>query len=298
MLDEKTSIFEQHRKTLEGLAYRMLGTLEEAKDVIHETFLKWHETNIETLANPRAWLITVCSRISLNQLKSARKQREMYVGEWLPEPFPDTHWDDQSDPAVQVEINDTISIALLLALEKLTPVERAVFLLHDIFDLSFDEIAVVVGKTSANCRQVATRSRKRIRENHPRFDATPDEHRLLLDGFMSAVREFNLEKLTLLLADGVALYTDGGGKVQALQDVLRGGEKVAAFFVKIFSQLDRQDVVIRMQPQCFNGSLGVLIFEDDELATALTIEADSGCIHRIYAVRNPSKLSAFSRINL
>jgi RNA polymerase sigma-70 factor (ECF subfamily) len=294
MFDEKTEIFEQHRRTLEGLAYRMLGTLAEARDVVQETYLKWYETNIAIVNSPRAWLITVCSRLALNQLQSARKQRELYIGEWLPEPLPDESFHDQYDPGVQAEINDTVSVALLLALEKLSPVERAVFILHDIFELSFDEVAQAIGKTSANCRQLATRARKRIRDNRPRFEATPEEHRLLLEGFMGAARQCDMEKLVSLLAAGVELYSDGGGKVEALPDVLRGAKDVAIFFVSVFSRYNQQGVVIRTRSQRFNGSLGVLVFEDEELATALTVETDSGRIHRIYAVRNPSKLSAFS----
>lgn len=295
MLDERTEIFEKHRRTLEGLAYRMLGTLAEARDAVQETYLKWHETDLDALNNPRSWLITVCSRIALNQLKSARKQREIYIGEWLPEPFPDVPADDSDDPAVQTELNDTVSVALLLALEKLSPMERAAFLLHDIFELSFDEIAQALGKSSVNCRQFATRARKRIRENRPRFVATPEEHRLLLDGFMSAVRQHDLENLISLLAADIELYTDGGGKVQALPKILHGAENVASFFVKIFSHFHREGVVIRIKPQRFNNSLGVLIFEDEQLATALTIETHLGHIHRIYAVRNPEKFSGFLR---
>ena len=293
MLDEKAEIFEKHRRTLEGLAYRMLGTLAEARDVVQETYLKWHEADTETLNSPRAWLITVCSRIALNQLKSARKQRDLYVGEWLPEPFPDEP--ELYDPGVQAEINDTVSVALLLVLEKLSSVERAVFLLHDIFELSFDEVAQAIGKTSANCRQMATRARKRIRENRPRFVATPEEHRLLLEGFMGAAKQFDVERLTSLLASGVELYSDGGGKAVALPAVLRGAEDVASFIVNVFSRYKCEGVEIRTQSQRFNGSLGVLVFEDEQLATALTIETHLGRICRVYAVRNPSKLSGFQR---
>jgi RNA polymerase sigma-70 factor, ECF subfamily len=293
MLNQRAEVFEKHRRTLEGLAYRMLGTLAEARDVVQETYLKWHDADIEALNSPRAWLITVCSRIALNQLKSARKQRELYVGEWLPEPFPDEP--DLYDPGVQAEINDSVSVALLLVLEKLSSEERAVFLLHDIFELSFAEVAQAIGKTSANCRQMATRARKRIRENRPRFVATPEEHRLLLEGFMGAAKQLDVEGLISLLATGAELYSDGGGKAEALPAVLRGANDVASFIVHVFSHYKRDGVEIRTQSQRFNGSLGVLVFEDEQLATALTIETHLGRICRIYAVRNPSKLSGFPR---
>ncbi len=295
MSDERVEVFERHRRTLEGLAYRMLGTLAEARDVVQETYLKWHEVDVSELNSPRAWLITVCSRIALNQLQSARKQREIYIGEWLPEPFPDVPAYDSGDPAVQAEINDTVSVALLLALEKLSPMERAVFLLHDIFELGFDEVAQALGKTGANCRQLATRARKRIRENRPRFVTTPEDHRLLLDGFMSAARQHDLSKLVSLLATGVELYSDGGGKAQALPEVLRGANDVARFFVSVFSRYHQEGIAIRIQFQRFNGSLGILVFEDEQLATALTVESHLGRIQRIYAVRNPSKFSGFPR---
>ena len=189
MQADKINVFELHRRTLEGLAYRMLGSLAEAKDAVQETYLKWHDVDASTLHSPRAWLITVCSRIALNQLQSARKQREIYIGEWLPEPFPDEPDESSGDPATQIEMDDTVSVALLLALETLSPTERAAFLLHDIFDLGFDEVAQALGKSSASCRQLATRARKRIQESRPRFVTTPQEHRQLLDGFMNAARQ-------------------------------------------------------------------------------------------------------------
>lgn len=295
MHDERAEIFEQHRKTLEGLAYRMLGTLAEARDAVQDTYLKWHEVDVVALNSPRAWLITVCSRIALNRLQSARKRREIYIGEWLPEPFPDEPARDDCDPAVQAEIDDTVSMALLLTLEKLSPMERAAFLLHDVFELSFDEIAGILGKSGASCRQLATRARKRIGENRSRFIATPEEHRLLLDGFMSAARRHDVQTLASLLADGVELYSDGGGEAQALPAVLRGAGEVARFFVGVFSRYHDEGVSIRTRSQRFNGSLGVLVFEDGQLATALAIEADAGRIGTIYAVRNPNKFSAFTR---
>lgn len=292
MPDERTRLFEQHRKVIEGLAYRMLGSLAEARDAVQETYLKWHDVDVSALENPRAWLITVCSRISLNQLKSARRQRETYIGEWLPEPLPDETYHEGGDPAVQAELNDTVSFALLLALEKLSPLERAAFLLHDIFELGFDEIAGILGKSAAHCRQCATRARKRIREDRPRFDTTPEMHRSLLEGFLSAARQRDVSKLITLLASEVELYSDGGGQVQALPEVMRGANAVAEFFAGIFAHFQRDGIEVRIQPQRFNGSLGVLIFENQRLATAMTIETHAGRIRHIYAVRNPHKLGA------
>ena len=288
MSDENTLIFEQNRPTLEGIAYRMLGELSGALDIVQETYLKWSEIDVSTVHSPRAWLITVCSRIALNQLKSARVRRELYVGEWLPEPFPDQL---NQDPRVQLELDDTVSVALLLALERLSPSERAAFLLHDVFNLSFDEIANTLGKSNANCRQLATRARKHIREHRPRFQTTPEEHQTLLEAFISATRQGELDRLITLLANKVELYSDGGGQVEALPSMLCGAEKVAKFFVSVFGRCRRKAISIQTVWLRFNGSSGLLIYENGQLATALTIDVHAGHIHRLYAVRNPDKLS-------
>ncbi|NEQ55795.1 MAG: sigma-70 family RNA polymerase sigma factor [Leptolyngbya sp. SIO3F4] len=288
MSDERTLIFEQNRPTLEGIAYRMLGELSGALDIVQETYLKWCEIDVSTVHSPRAWLITVCSRIALNHLKSARVRRELYVGEWLPEPFPDQL---NQDPRVQLELDDTVSVALMLALERLSPSERAAFLLHDVFNLSFDEIANTLGKSNANCRQLATRARKRIREHRPRFHTTPEEHQTLLDAFISAARQGELARLITLLANKVELYSDGGGQVEALPGVLCGAEEVANFFVSVFGHYQQEAIAVQTVWLRFNGSSGLLIYENGQLATALTIDVHAGHIYRLYAVRNPDKLS-------
>lgn len=290
MSDKRTEIFELHRKTIEGLAYRMLGSLTEAYDAVQETYLKWHHTDVSAIERPRAWLITVCSRISLNQLQSARKQRELYVGEWLPEPLPDELTRQTADPAQQTELNDTLSFALLLTLEKLSPQERAAFLLHDIFELSFADIAHVLGKSAVQCRQWATRARKRIRQHSQRFITTPQMHNALLEGFIDATQQHDADKLIALLANDVELYSDGGGKVAALAEVLRGAADVAGFLAGVFAAYQQNGIEICFQPQRFNSSLGVLVFENNQLATAITIETHAGRIQHIYAVRNPDKL--------
>lgn len=289
MAIDKTLIFEQNRRTLEGIAYRMLGTLADARDVVQDTYLKWNEVDAATLRSPRAWLITVCSRKALNLLQSARQQREIYVGEWLPEPLPEGA---AFDLGARMELDESISIALLFVLEKLSPAERAAWLLHDVFDLGFDEIAAILDKTTENCRQLAARARKRVHQERPRFQAKPEEHRQLLAAFFDAARDGSLEQLTALLSRNVELYADGGGKAEAA-DMLCGAETVAAFFVEIFRKYAAQGVAIRPLPRWFNGLPGLLVFEDDQLATALTLEVDQGRICRIFAVRNPDKLGAF-----
>ena len=290
MQDDKAAIFEQHRGTLEGLAYRMLGTLDEARDAVQDTYLKFDQAELGRLRNPRAWLITVCSRLALNQLQSARARRELYVGEWLPEPFPQPV---DADPGSRAELDETISVALLMALEKLTPAERAAFLLHDVFDLSFDEVATTLRRTSASCRQLASRARKRVRDDKPRFRSSPEEHRRLLEGFFGAAREGDLQRFTSLLADGVELYSDGGGKVAALPRVLRGAADVASFLAAVFGDFRRKSTPLSAVFRWLNGSPGLLILEHGVPATAITLEVSEGRIHRLFAVRNPDKLGAF-----
>ncbi len=284
---DKSQIFEQHRRALEGLAYRMLGSLSEAQDAVQETYITWHKQDSNTLHNYRAWLITVCTRICLNQLKLSYRQREIYIGEWLPEPH-FHEFDEGMD--TRLEINETLTIALLHVLEKLSPVERAVFLLHDVFDFTFAEIADIVDKSPANCRQLATRARKHIQSSRPRFPATHDEHRTLLDKFTKAAQTCDSDELVSILTEDVELYSDGGGKVEALPDILSGNQNVARFFSGIFSTYRKEKVLLNIVTQKFNSLLGLLIFENEQLTTVLTIECESGYIRRIYAVRNPDKL--------
>jgi len=287
MFSDKTQIFEQHRRTLEGLAYRMLGTLTEAQDAVQETYLKWHKQDCNALNSYRAWLITVCTRICLNQLKLSYKKREVYVGEWLPEPL-FQEYEEGMD--TQLEINETLTMALLQVLESLSPVERAVFLLHDVFDINFSEISGIVNKSSKNCRQIATRARKHIRYRRPKFAVTQQQHRMLLEGFINAAQACDIDGLISILVDNVELYSDGGGKVSALPDILCGNRNVAEFFASVFSDYQKQKINFNIVFQRFNSSFGLLFFEDGQLTTALTIECDSNQIIRVFAVRNPDKL--------
>ncbi len=288
-MDEKTVIFEGNRRLLEGFAYRMLGTLADAQDVVQETYLKWREADVDRIENARSWLITVCSRLALNLLNSARVRRENYVGPWLPEPFIDEH---AADPAERARIDDSVSVALMLALETLTPAERAAFLLHEIFAYSFDEIAGILVKTPAACRKLASRARTALHAEKPRFSTTPDEHQRLVGAFLQAARSGDLETLKTLLADAAELHSDGGGKVQAVPEILRGSEPVAAFFARIGATFWTRDTVA-MVPHWFNGVPGMLIYENRELTTALTVAIGNGRIAAVYALRNPEKLAAF-----
>jgi len=288
---KKTQLFEQNRTALEGIAYRMLGSLSDAADIVQDTYLKWQDEDLNNIEEPRAWLITVCSRLALNTLQSARVKREAYFGVWLPEPLINEQYTDVSD---QHDLDESISVALLLALEKLSPAERASYILHEVFNYSFEEIALTLNKSNATCRQLASRSRKRIQEEKPRFNASSDEHKQLLDSFMLATREGELQQLEKLLSTSVELYSDGGGKAQAVPEVLCGSQTVADFFITIWQQYADDNVTIDINTSWFNGSPGILIFENNSLATAITLDINEGVIQRIYAIRNPDKLSVFS----
>jgi RNA polymerase sigma-70 factor, ECF subfamily len=282
--------FEEHRALLEGIAYRMCGVLADAQDVVQETYLRWQSQDHRTIDNPRAWLVTVCSRLAIDVMKSARKRREAYVGTWLPEPFVD---DSAADPAKQACIDDTISMALMLALEKLSPSERASFLLHEVFAYGFEEIAGILGKSKPACRKLASRAKAAIRDAKPRFRTTPEEHQRLVHSFFEAVHTGEMESLKALLADSVELHADGGGKVETAPNVLLGRESVSRFFRRIWQENVPSRESVHIVTRWFNGSPGALIVQSNSLVAALHFVIEAGEIKRIYAVRNPDKLIPF-----
>src|SRR5262249_7729931 len=198
-----TADFEPHRQFLSGLAYRMLGSFADAEDVVQDAFLRWSATDHGAVQNPRAFLARIVSRLCLDRMKSAASRREQYVGTWLPEPLvaPPTE-----------PLADDLSLALLLTLERLSPLERAAFLLHDVFDMDYSAVAETIGRTEAACRQLAARAREHVRDERPRFNATPESRTKLADAFQTALLAGDVEGIARLLADDAVLYTDGGGK--------------------------------------------------------------------------------------
>ncbi len=286
-MEDHAQLFEQHRGLLQGIAYRMTGTLAEAQDVVQDTWLKWSRAVREDIRDARAWLVTACSRQALDVLKSARTRREQYCGVWLPEPF---HEATVNDPAAQAQMDESVSMALMLALENLSPAERAAFLLHDVFGHDFGEVAVILGKSSAACRKLASRARASVQAAKPRFETSAEEHRRLLDAFLKAAYAGDLASLKALLAESVEMHSDGGGKVEALAEVMRGAEAVASFLVRVLHERAGAHDGLRLVPCRLNGAPGVLIHESGRLVTALTVAVREGRISGIYAVRNPDKL--------
>jgi len=277
-----------HRGRLLGLAYRMLGSRSDAEDVVQDAYLRF--AGAQDVHNAEAFLVTVVTRLCLDRLKSARAQREVYIGPWLPEPVFDA---ERLSADAATELADDLSFALLLALDRLSPLERAAFLLHDVFDTPFPEIAAMLDRTEAACRQLASRARRAVRDGRPAPTKAPDNHARLLQAFGEAVASGNVAQLAeLLRADAVAL-TDGGGRKTAARNPIVGAEKIARFFIGIAAKNAGHDM--RIEPAMINGAVGALLYLDGELDHALSMAISGEKIAAIYIVRNPDKLRHASR---
>lgn len=269
-----------------GLAYRMLGSRADAEDIVQETWLRV-SSSTPHIRDPEAYLVTVATRLCLDQLKSARVRRESYVGPWLPEPVMST---DEFSPEAATELADDLSFALLLTLETLTPPERAAFLLHDVFDLPFADIAKTLGKSEAACRQLAARARKAVRNRQPSQTAPPETYKSLTSRFFETLENGDIGGLKELLQEEVMLYTDGGGVKTAALNPIYGADKVARFFLGIARKSVAQGQSVRLSDAVINGRPGLLIFVDGELDQTFSINVDDNRISTIYMVRNPEKL--------
>jgi len=272
-----------HRGRLLGLAYRMLGSRSDAEDIVQDAYLRL--AGAKDVRNPEAFLVTVVTRLCLDRLKSARAQRETYVGPWLPEPVFDA---EGLSPDAATELADDLSFALLLALDRLSPLERAAFLLHDVFDLQFSEVARMIDRTEAACRQLATRARRAVRDARPAPSATPDNHARLLNAFSEAVTTGDVSRLAGLLREDAIAMTDGGGRKTAALNPIKGADKIARFFISLAAKNANLD--IRVQPMMINGSVGALLYVDGEVDHSLSMAIDGERIAAIYIVRNPDKL--------
>jgi RNA polymerase sigma-70 factor (ECF subfamily) len=272
-----------HRGRLLGLAYRMLGSRSDAEDVVQDAYLRF--AGAQDVHNTEAFLVTVVTRLCLDRLKSAKAQREIYVGPWLPEPVFDA---EGLSADAATELADDLSFALLLALDRLSPMERAAFLLHDVFDTPFPEIAAMLDRTEASCRQLASRARRAVRDNRPAPAATPDSHGRLLQAFSDAVASGNVRQLAELLREDAVALTDGGGRKFAARNPIIGADKVARFFIGLAGKIAGQDV--RIEPAVINGAVGALLYLDGELDLTLSMAISGEKIAAIYIVRNPDKL--------
>jgi RNA polymerase sigma-70 factor (ECF subfamily) len=285
--DPGVAAFEAHRRALIGLAYRMLGSIAEAEDVVQDAWLRWYQAERETVRDPGAFLHRIVTRLCLDRLKSARAQRETYIGPWLPEPVLDTEALGSVHGAE--EWAGDLSFALMLALERLSALERAAFLLHDIFDLDFAEVAAALGRSEAACRQLAARARAHLREARPRFTAPPEAGERLAGAFLKAARSGEVTTLAQLLAEDAVLYTDGGGRKRAALNPIRGRERIARFFAGL-ARKGAIAQVTAVHPALINGLPGYLVVEADGTLQTVAIEAAAGAITAIYIVSNPDKL--------
>jgi RNA polymerase sigma-70 factor (ECF subfamily) len=272
-----------YRRRLLGLAYRMLGSRSDAEDVVQDAYLRF--AGAQGIHNPEAFLVTVVTRLCIDRLKSASTQREVYVGPWLPEPVFDA---ESLSADTATELADDLSFALLLALDRLTPQERAAFLLHDIFEVPFAEIAGMLDRTEPTCRQLAARARRAVRDQRPAPLAPPDQHAKLLAAFCEAVASGDLSRLTGLLREDAIAVTDGGGRKPAALNPIMGADKVARLFIGLAGKNAGRD--IRIEPAMINGAVGALLYMDGELDHSLSMAIDGDRIAAIYIVRNPDKL--------
>jgi RNA polymerase sigma-70 factor (ECF subfamily) len=286
--------FEELRPLLFSIAYRMLVSATEAEDIVQEAFLRYHrETTKGTrVESPKSYLSAVTTRLSIDHLRSARVRREAYVGTWLPEPV---LTDEASDAERHAETADSLSMGFLLLLESLTPVERAVFLLREVFEYDYEEIAPIVGKSEENCRQIAVRARRQIQAGRPRFEASKARRDELARRFFDAAVAGDIEGLVELLAADVVAYADGGGKAFAVQRPVYGREKVARL-VSAGRARGQELSVTRIEPAEINGQPGALFYtSDDELVAAVTLEIADDQIQALRAVSNPEKLEHLRR---
>lgn len=272
-----------HRGRLLGLAYRMLGSRSDAEDVVQDAYLRF--AGAQDVHNPEAFLVTVVTRLCLDRLKSAKAQREIYVGPWLPEPVFDA---EGLSADAATELADDLSFALLLALDRLSPLERAAFLLHDVFDTPFSEIASMLDRTEASCRQLASRARRAVRDDRPAPARAPDNHARLLQAFGEAVTSGDVARLAALLREDAVALTDGGGRKTAALNPIRGADKIARFFIGIAAKNAGHDM--RIEPAMINGAAGALLYLDGELDNTMSMAIDGDRIAAIYIVRNPDKL--------
>lgn len=289
----RAAAFNAHRSRLFGIAYRMLGSRAEAEDVLQDAYLRWHAAKADDIHIPEAWLTTVTTRLSIDRLRALKTEREHYPGNWLPEPLIGAQAEARDDdtPERLVEFASDVSTAFLMVLERLGPEERAAFLLREVFELDYVEVAQMLGKSQATCRQLVHRSKERVRQNRPRFEVSRAAHLRLLERFIEASSSGDLGQLKALFAEDATFTADGGGKAPAVLRVLRGADRLARFFHVIarrfHHQFDYRVVEI-------NGVPGLLRYSHGRLDSVFTLVTDGQKILDLYSLRNPDKLKGIA----
>ena len=281
---DRTDAFEAERARLFGIAYRMLGSASDAADVVQEAFIRWQQAAGDDVAVPGAYLATVVTRLAIDHLKSARVQREQYVGPWLPEPLIEAH---APSPADQLVLAESLSMAFLVVLEQLGPVERAVYLLREVFDYDYDEIAAMVGKTPEHCRQILRRARDRVLADKKRRTVARGEQERLTQQFLATVATGDVQALAAMLADDVVLFSDGGGKTTAARRPIRGRQKVARFFGGVWRKAPASFSIHLVR---VNGGVGLVAYLGGRPYSVLTLDVADGRVTAARIVVNPEKL--------
>ena len=294
-MSDARETFERLRPLLFAIAYRMLASVSDAEDVLQEAYLRWRravDDGVE-IASLKAYLTTVVTRLAMDHLRSARARREEYVGLWLPEPLPTGTTSD--DPLARAERAESLSMAFLLVLERLSPVERAAFLLHDVFGYGHDEIAAIVETTPANARQIASRARRRVQAERPRFDPSPEERERLAARFFAAVTSGDVEGLVQVLADDVVVYGDGGGKVPQWAAPIVGAERVARLFAGLGRQMG--EVGVALERRTVNGQPAAVVVDPEGAVVAVwVLDVADGRVGAVRSVINPEKLGHLGRV--
>jgi RNA polymerase sigma-70 factor (TIGR02957 family) len=283
MSDHATDAFVAHRNLLFTVAYEMLGSAADAEDVLQETWLRWAGIDLAQVRDQRAYLVRITTRLSLNRLRTMKRRKESYVGPWLPEPLLTA-----PDVAEDVELAESVSMALMLVLETLAPTERAVFVLREVFDFGYDEIAAAVGKTPATVRQIAHRARRHVDARRPRAAVSAGETRAALASFQRAIQSRDLQGLLDVLAPDVVLMSDGGGVKQAALRPITGADRISRF---ILGGVGRTEAALTSVPTAVNGSPGLVLHLDGELDGVMAVRVEAGRITGLYYVRNPEKLT-------
>ncbi len=284
---EAIEIFEDHRASLMGLAYRVLGSVAEAEDVVQDTLIAWLSHDGERIENPRGWLTTVCVRTAVDVLKSARQARTTYVGAWLPEPL---HTDMLDDPEVQLSLSESVSMAFMLVLERLAPKERAAFIMHDVFEMDYADIAASLDVSEGACRKLVSRARANVRREEAPRQVPPERQEQVLRAFMGALKTGETGELVHLLASDVTLTVDAGGKATAINRMLAGSSEVLPFIGKALFRYYRGAVSEALELN--SGRAAAFLTEKGVLETVFTFGYDAdGKVNRIFITRNPDKLT-------
>lgn len=293
-MNELVAQTESYRTSIISYVYRITGSMEEAKDITQETIIRYISRKENNIENTKAWMFKVATNLSLDFLRSAKSRRETYIGPWLPEPY----IEETSHLENDLELDESLSMALLVLMEKLSTRERIAYILHDLFDFKHKEIANILETTTPNSRQLTSRANKKLQTKKKKFSPSKEEHLKLTNSFLKALKEGNFEDLKEIFKADVALYSDGGGKAIAARKVLYGGnDYISKFLLKVTSHLRlKNSNKNELKTIWFNGSLGILLIEDNIIKTSYNLEIKDNKIACIYTLRNPDKLKFFNKM--